>query len=145
MLNRLLEECGATPTGGQYTARARYSSAMDSIDYLADDCAYRSDRVDGWLTLFWHPVEERLVGLRVKGMRHIFVRASLAVETGVSEESFASVIGILRLIVEAWGEHLTQSRQLVERYRLASDFAKNLDLILPAEDVSMIREQAKAA
>jgi hypothetical protein len=53
---------------------ARYYEPMDYILYLETDTAYRADRVDRFLTLLWHPHEERAIGVKLKGFRFIFER-----------------------------------------------------------------------
>jgi hypothetical protein len=50
-----------------FKAEARYYSGMDFLLYLNEDCSYRADRVDSSLTLLWHPYEDKLVGLKLKG------------------------------------------------------------------------------
>jgi hypothetical protein len=53
---------------------ARFYEAMDCVIYLTDDLAYRADRVDGFLTLLWHPNEDKLIGVKLKGFRFLFGR-----------------------------------------------------------------------
>jgi hypothetical protein len=47
---------------------------MDCVIYLQQDLAYRADRVDGFLTLLWHPDQDALIGVKIKGFRWIFKR-----------------------------------------------------------------------
>ena len=49
---------------GEFSPVSRYYPEMDYLLYLKEDCSYRADRVDGVLTLLWHPYREQLVGLR---------------------------------------------------------------------------------
>jgi hypothetical protein len=51
---------------------ARYYPPMDFLLYLNEDCSYCADRVDKFLTLLWHPYEDKLVGIKLKGLRYIF-------------------------------------------------------------------------
>lgn len=60
---------------------ARYYEAMDCVIYLLEDLAYSADRVDGFLTLLWHPHEERLIGVKLKGFRFLFGRLQAICET----------------------------------------------------------------
>ncbi|MEI7511894.1 MAG: hypothetical protein WCK01_00330 [Candidatus Uhrbacteria bacterium] len=51
---------------------AQYHPEMDCMLYLREDCSYRADRVDLFLTLLWHPYEQRAVGIKLKGFRFLF-------------------------------------------------------------------------
>lgn len=51
---------------------ARYYPSMDFLLYLTEDCSYRGDRVDQFLTVLWHPYENRLVGIKLKGFGYVF-------------------------------------------------------------------------
>jgi hypothetical protein len=64
-------EFESLPKGG-FQACARYYEAMDFILYLREDLPYRADRVDRFLTLLWHPSEDRAIGVKLKGFRYLF-------------------------------------------------------------------------
>jgi hypothetical protein len=61
------EEATAEP----FTPIATYYQTMDYLLYLKEDVSYRADRVDKLLTLLWHPHEENLVGIQLKGFRYV--------------------------------------------------------------------------
>ncbi len=64
-------EMGTLPEG-EFQACARYYEPMDFLMYLREDVPYRADRVDSFLTLLWHPSEQRAVGVKLKGFRFVF-------------------------------------------------------------------------
>jgi hypothetical protein len=73
-LDDLLPDREAGQPIAPFTPSARYYEPMDYILYLEADTAYRADRVDRFLTLLWHPYEERAIGVKLKGFRFIFER-----------------------------------------------------------------------
>ena len=56
----------------KFRATTWYDRYMDHLIYLKEDVSYRADRVDPALTLLWHPHEERLVGVKLKGIAGVF-------------------------------------------------------------------------
>src|SRR4051794_18428248 len=65
----------------------RRRRASDTLDIDVPDLrsisvtAYRADRVDRFLTLLWHPYEDRAVGVKLKGFRFIFERMREILQT----------------------------------------------------------------
>ncbi len=55
-----------------FEACARYYEPMDCVIYLREDVAYRADRIDDFLTLLWHPHDDKAVGVKIKGFRSLF-------------------------------------------------------------------------
>jgi hypothetical protein len=53
---------------------AVYLAMMDMFLFVKEPCAYAEDRVDPYLTIFWHPTEDRVVGFKIKGFKYIFNR-----------------------------------------------------------------------
>ncbi len=82
-----------------FTPAARYFPEMDVLTYLNEDCSYRADRVDKFLTVLWHPYEKKLVGIKLKGFKFFFERLKsiLAVELG--EKEFFSLIAAIELVM----------------------------------------------
>ncbi len=76
---------------------ARYFSAMDSLVYLKEDLSYRADRVDGRLTLLWHPYEENLVGIKLKGFKYMFTTLNSIADMNLKEEHFIPIVKYLEL------------------------------------------------
>ena len=55
-----------------FEPRALYYETMDFLLYLQEDLPYRADRIDPFLTLLWHPYEDRAIGVKIKGFRFLF-------------------------------------------------------------------------
>jgi hypothetical protein len=58
---------------------------MNMVLFLREDCAYRADRVDTWLTVLWHPHEKRLVGIKLKDFHFLFEQARTILSLGDSD------------------------------------------------------------
>jgi hypothetical protein len=142
MLKQLLEACGLSALP-EFRAQARYSRAMDAINFVREDCSYTSERVDNWLTIFWDPTVSRPVGFRLKGIRHLFLRVREVKEAvGTSEEDyFGRVIRLLELVVTIWGDGITAQAVRASKYRMASDLAR--EAWLPKDDIEQIRLAAE--
>lgn len=46
-----------------------YLEPMDELFILTEDCSYRADYKSDYIDLLWHPYEERLVGVKIKGFK----------------------------------------------------------------------------
>jgi hypothetical protein len=124
-----------------FRAVARYNSLMDHLLYLKEDCPYRADRVDKWLTLLWHPYHWELVGIKLKGIRAVF--RELMVES--SSEQDPDVLPIAELLGEilmAGGaarlmDSYEEERKLRlrQKYRLALRFATKTQAAVPSEEL----------
>lgn len=114
------------PSGNPFVPVARYYPAMDFLLYLNADCAYRADRVDTFLTLLWHPLEDRLVGLKLKGFRFLFNQVKAI--SGLEEADFLPVVKLLETalvggVAEAAMTRIEQKR-VEEQYAKAKEFAR---------------------
>jgi hypothetical protein len=58
----------------EFKPSAKYIAPMDCLIYLKEDCSYRAVRVDPLRTVLLHPTDDYPVGIKLKGMRHIFER-----------------------------------------------------------------------
>ena len=52
-----------------FRAGAWYCEAMDMTMYLAEDCSYRAQHIDGGMSVLWHPTEDRIVGVQLHGVQ----------------------------------------------------------------------------
>jgi len=77
-LQKLIASTGASE--GQFKPVARYYANMDFLLYVNEDCSYSAERVNPFLTVLWHPQEERLVGIRLKGFKFLFERIRAIVD-----------------------------------------------------------------
>jgi hypothetical protein len=117
-----------------FAAGARYYDPMDYILYIEEDTSYRADRVDRFLTLLWHPYEDRAIGVKLKGFRFIFERMREILHAqGVelAHEEFVPLITAFEVAVTAGlGASVLAS---TERQRLAEKYAKARELIKTAQ------------
>lgn len=113
-----------------FTPSARYYGPMDYILYLEEDTAHRADRVDRFLTLLWHPYEERAIGVKLKGFRFIFERMRQILEaqgTPVGDNAFVPLITAFEVAATAGlGATLMAS---ADRQRLDEKYARARGLI----------------
>ncbi len=85
--------------GGEFFPVARYHPEMDIIQYLSEDCSYRAERVDGILTILWHPYEQRLVGISLKGFRFLFQRMKER-SPQITDDMFLPLVAALQFALE---------------------------------------------
>lgn len=72
---------------------AEFFPRMDAVLYLREDCSYVADRVDAFLTVLWHPTEERLVGIKLKGFRFLFNQVQAI--AGLDPSAFIPLVRVL--------------------------------------------------
>lgn len=131
---------GQTSEEGGFRPVTRYYPPMDFLLYLKEDCSYRADRVDQFLTLLWHPYKDELVGIKLKGIRVIYNKNKERLAAGGvnSWPIFALLSEILMDILAApLMERLepTQQERLREKYRRAVQFAANENAEVSAEEL----------
>lgn len=86
-----------------FRACARYYPGMDFLLYLQEDSSFRADRVDRFLTLLWHPQEDRLIGLKFKDWKLAFDR--LKADYKLSDNDFLPLVKALELaLLERFSE-----------------------------------------
>jgi len=112
---------GAVDSPEGFTPVARYYSGMDFVLYLNKDCSYRADRVDEFLTLLWHPTEDNLVGVKLKGFRCLFQAIKKVLD--FKETDFVPLVKALELAMFGG---------------LASRIALTKDVNLPPEELFKI-------
>lgn len=112
------------PEGGYDRPVVCHHDSMDFILYLEDDLAYRADRVDSYLTVLWHPHDERIVGLKLKGFRYAFDGLKL------DESAFVPLVRVVsELLMEGWARAIIdkyeepRKQALRRKYLLAMEFA----------------------
>lgn len=142
IINKLPEEW--RPKSGEFAKVARYYPAMDFALYLTEDCAYRADRIDTFLTTLWHPTEPRLVGLKLKGFRFLFrqIRAALLTQgVDLSEKEFFPIVTALEIaLVAGMGEAmLAAERERIQKgYDAAKKFATDEHAGIKAKDLQFL-------
>lgn len=126
---------------GQFKPVARYHREMDFLLYLTEDCSYRADRVDPFLTVLWHPTKEDLVGIKLKGFRYLF-ELMRSVDPDLEEQDFWPLVDVLRAaLVDTMGQAIMdrveedRRRILRRRYEDAMTLAK--DARIPREELPL--------
>lgn len=102
---------------------AWFDPNMDQLIYMKESIPYRTDRVDWFLTLFWHGQEERLVGMKFKGFRAVF--DLLVKRYGLHEDDFIPLIrfieyGLTTSINTSALEEMAR-RRLEQKYSRAAE------------------------
>ena len=92
-MDAMLEDFGLRNEFGTFSPHAKYHVGMDALYYLEEDCAYRAERIDQFLSILWHPHEARAVGIKLKGIRYYFTL--LKELFGLSEEDWPPLIEAL--------------------------------------------------
>lgn len=123
LVESLYAQSGAAEDG-EFCPFARYVRGWDALIWVNADVSYRADRVDSFLTLFWHPQEERLVGIKLKGFRFIFTQVRDALR--LREEDWIPLVKALEAALERDGENLREDceRKRLEGYKKATRFAQ---------------------
>jgi len=116
----------------EFTPGAMYYPPMDCIIYLREDTSYRADRVDQFMTILWHPHDDRAVGVKIKGGRYLFerVRAILApLGHKLGDDQFLPLMSALQLAMTVHGGEavttkaetirIKQQKRRTELYRQA--------------------------
>ena len=129
-VRNLASAVGAVGKTG-FTPQARYLESMDFLIYLKEDVSYRADRVDSFLTVFWHPQEDRLVGIKLKGFRFLFQRVKDILE--LKETDFLPLVKALKIALVAgmaeWlMEDVEKRRKLESLYRKAQKLAVGIEV-----------------
>ena len=127
-----------TPKDGGFGPVARYDKSMDFLLYINEDCAYRADRVDAFLTVLWHPDDERLVGLKLKGFKFLFQQLKAISDSQIKESDFLPLVKVLEIamvggVAEAMMQKIEDSR-LRDRYAIARKFANDEELRIPPDE-----------
>jgi len=125
----------------------RYFSAIDAMIYLREDVSYRAERVDPFLTVLWHPTEERLVGVKLKGFRFLFDRildslSAVLPPYVIPQLAFLPFIRALEAACTAGvGEVLTDDA--AEKHRLREQKYEKARVLV--KDVSISRDELPQA
>lgn len=84
-----------TQEESKFAPVARYYSAMDLMLYVSEDCSYRASRIDAFLTVLLHPQDDRVVGIKLKGVRFLFERVKAIL--GLSDSEFLPLVRVLEV------------------------------------------------
>jgi hypothetical protein len=92
-----LVQATAPATADKFKPVARYYADMDFMLYVNENCSYRADRVDAFLTVLWHPQDDRLVGIKLKGFKLLFDQLRAVVGEVLRPDHFLPLIKALEL------------------------------------------------
>jgi hypothetical protein len=111
ILQNLLADARKAPGADtSFSPVARYYPGMDFLLYLNEDCSYRADRIDPFLTVLWHPYEDRLVGVKLKGFRFLFERIKSVLD--LKEDHFVLVVKAIEIaLVGGVAEAMMQKQE----------------------------------
>jgi len=132
-LARLLETAGVAVSepvpGSGFRPTAKYYHAMDFLLYVREDCSYRSDRIDRFLTVLYHPYEETIVGIKLKGFRFLFEQFKRIVkdltDLNLDDRHFLPVIAFIEVAVVAREAEAILAENM-ERIKSSYDDARDL-------------------
>ena len=116
-----------------FEPRALYYETMDFLLYLQEDVPYRADRIDQFLTLLWHPHEDRAIGVKIKGFRVLFDRVRAILNTkniNVSDGFVPFVTAIEVAFTAGLGAMITldaERKRLEESYETARTLVRSVE------------------
>lgn len=123
----------------QFQPHAKYHHGLDMVVYLAEDCSYTSEPVDGFLTIFWNPSRDRLVGVKLKGFRYLFHR--LKAKHKWSDDMFLPLVQVIEATLESGlAENIMQEQERMQKYALAKKLTRQIGL-----DPEQVRKIAQVA
>lgn len=144
----LLEQIAPEYAGGKvpkFVAGAKYDADLDMLLYLQEPVSFRADRVDAFLTLLWHPRDDRMVGVKLKGWRKVF--GEMKVLLDLKEEAFFPLVKALEFgLAEVFAKALMSNFETTppsERYKRAKAYSDAIQLI--SHVTVPTREWAQAA
>jgi hypothetical protein len=112
-------------TEGTFVPVARYDGGMDHLIYQSEDVPYVADRVDPFLTLLWRRNEDRLVGIKLKGFRHMF-NGMKTLLPDVREDAFLPLIECLKFAIVYNGEKILKELEKKHESRLKEKYDRAL-------------------
>lgn len=130
----LLEQLAPEYAGGnvpKFVAGAKYDADMDFLLYLQEPLSYRADRVDAFLTLLWHPRDDRMIGVKLKGWRLMF--GEMKEKLGLQESAFFPLVDALEFaLAEVFATEIMDKVQAIppsERYKRAKAYSDAIQFI----------------
>ena len=144
----ILEQIAPEYGGGnvpKFVAGAKYDADMDFLLYLQEPLSFRADRVDAFLTILWHPRDDRMIGLKLKGWRMMFNEMKKTVDWK-DEEFFPLVKALEFALSEVFAKAIMDNIQKTppsERYKRAKAYSDAIQFISHVNVPT--RELARAA
>ena len=117
----------------EFLPSAKYIAPMDFLIYLREDCSYRAVRVDALRTVLLHPSEDRPVGVKLKGMRHLFERYRAILNSMKMKTDNVSLWTLWETACGLDGDELTENADLDRRRQYAARAAQMLEKAAPID------------
>lgn len=107
---------------GGYVPAALYFEEADSVEYVRKDgpCVYR--RVDDLLTLILDFDDRRLIGFKIKGFRHFYIRHRSS--SSASPDEFRYLMNVIQKAACELGDDLFKNDERGRAYEQAGAMAK---------------------
>src|SRR5450755_4570243 len=112
---------------------AKYIAPMDCLIYLREDCSYRAVRVDALRTVLLHPSEDRPVGVKLKGMRHLFERYRAILNSMHVKMDQVTLWTLWETACSVDGDELTENADLDRRRQYAARAGRMLENAAPID------------
>lgn len=108
-------------TDRTYVPTAIYYREADFLEYVREDTPHISRRVDEYLTLILSMTERQLIGLRIKGFRHLYMK--FASNKDMSDASFFLLSHIFEDVMKEIGDNLFDEIERRKAYEEAISIA----------------------
>lgn len=116
-----------------------FDREMDQLVYLHEDCSFRTDRVDPFLTLLWHPQTEDIVGIKLKGIRSVY--EEIVEARGFTGQEFMPLLDVIAGVMlgsafsdalrlmgaerkAEWRRKYAEARQIADGMSVPTDLSK---------------------
>ena len=113
---------------------ARYHPDMDILIYVREDCSYRADRVDAFLTVLYDPYADELVGLKLKGFKFLFKQLQSIIN--LPDDAWMPLVKALELALVGGVAQNIMNEVEAQRIRLKYDQARTFarDVNIPPDE-----------
>ncbi|HEY3797753.1 MAG TPA: hypothetical protein VGL58_05320 [Caulobacteraceae bacterium] len=121
----LLETSGveADAWPNSFQKATSYFAAMDSLIYLKQNVSYRAVRLSPFVTVLLHPKDDRAIGIKIKGMRHLMERARATLASAnitLTDSDVLQVMTILETAITANGDAWIEKADDERKQKLAA-------------------------
>lgn len=115
----------------EFKPTVKYIEAIDSMLFLREDCFYRTEYVDAYLSLLWHHIEERVVGVQFHVWAFLYQQVQQITGIVDTECPFGRVLATIPLI------QISMDLDPTEEQRTSYEIAREatLGLSIPMEEI----------
>jgi hypothetical protein len=115
----------------EFKPTVKYIEAIDSMLFLREDCFYRAEYVDEYLSLLWHPSEERVVGVQLHAWAFLYQQVQQITGIVESECPFGRVLATIPQVKISMD--LDPTEEQYTSYEIARE--ATLGLSIPMEEM----------